>query len=71
MKIIGMRDDAEAFYNRELYSYKLNYYYVVLNELRCTYDFMEEHNALDMVVFEDAILGIYRDRTSKLHCIIK
>ena len=56
MKIIGIRDDAEAFYNKELYSYKFNYYYVALNELRCAYDFMEEYNALDMVVFEDAIL---------------
>lgn len=45
-------DDVEAYFNKKLYSYQIDQYYVALHELRFAHDYMEKNNAHDLVVFE-------------------
>lgn len=60
--IIVKSDTVEAYYNKELFSYQIDRYYVALHELRFAYDYMEKNNLPDMVVFESAEVH-YFDRS--------
>ena len=52
VRMIVRSDNVEAFYNKKLYSYQINDYYVALKELRFAYDFFEKNNAENLVVYE-------------------
>lgn len=52
VSIIVRSDDVEAYYDKSLYSYQINYYYVALHELRFVYDYIEKNNAQDLLVLE-------------------
>lgn len=62
VNLIVQSDDEEAYYNKKLYSYQINYYYVALKELRFAYDYMEKNDARDLVVFESVQVN-YSDQS--------
>lgn len=62
INIIIRKDNAEAYYNKTLYSYQIDHYYVALHELRYTYDYMEKNKLQDLVILEGVIVK-YFDRS--------